>query len=288
MFSDNYIVADKYDLNTKEMVSTFSRMPWRYTSLYDDTLLPVLDETIVEKINSFFRFRHLTSTEVLYDSKKILVIEHNGSEIKSFEAKNVLSYSVVSSHIRIWNNFIHSVQCPEIDLCKDKIDRLTDETDIRLTKIGSIKYNHDASFSGLTILDESYNLSEYSDNALLSKINEFPKNMNKHIKGIITLKPTINSLSYRLVFNYVKGLFNNPNKNNVIETIDMTPEYRNHYLNVLLDGDVLTEENVEFIKSVCVGKSQFDLEFVINDDGTLENVFFYHFRIKKFQDLTTS
>jgi len=286
MFSDNYIVSDKYDLNTEILMSTSSKMPLMYTYLYDKSYLPVLDDNVVYKLNSYFNFRHLSSPEPLHNSRKIFAIESSGDEILGFESKNRIKYQTVSHNITRWNHFIHSVECPEMNTCKQMIDRLTDETDIMLTKIEGIRYSPDASFLGVSLVDDSYNLAEYTDNEYLNKVNNLCKENPRSMRGIITLYQNTTSLSYKLIFNYIKTYFEDDKK--LIRRVDNTSGMRNAYIDHLVNREVLTQEQSEFIKSICVGRTTFNLEFIIRDDGTLEKVFLHHFKIKEFENLTTA
>lgn len=286
MFSDNYSISDKYSLTTMEKISTVSRMPWRYTYLYDKTYLPQLSESVVDKLNLLFNFKYMLFGEVLQDSSKYVVIEEDDSGIKLFELKTRINYASVGLNLTRWNHFVSSLGCEELHYCKNKIDKLTDVTDIEMTKIESILYDADANFVGVSLFDSSYNLSKYETNKTLLTINNMVKRSSNSIRGITTVFPHNDGISYKLIFNYVKGYVRN--KNDFLEEVDYTEMMRESYIDHLLNINLLTEEQSEFIRETCVGLTQFDLEYIVNDSGDIEEVFFNHHRIKEFKDLTTA
>lgn len=297
MFSDNYIVSDKYSLVTEEYISTRETMPWFYTSLYDETYLPVLDKSVADKLNLFFRYRYLHSSEALRDDLKNLIIEHNNGEIISFEILNMMNYSTLTASISYWKHFISSIDCLEANACKQKIDKMTDETDELVTRIVNLQYKPDASLSGISIFDSSYNLSEYQNDGL-SLINDLCKNNSGDLKGVVTIHPDSETIKFKIMLNYPGvslEFYRDPkdksgdasfSKNMVV--VNKNKTYRDAYISLLLDNGLITESNVEYMQSIFSENSKFDIEFIIDADGTISDIHLINFRIYEFSDLTAS
>lgn len=281
MFSENYIVVDKHSLTKGEYVSTIERMPWLYTSLYDPQYLPVLDEAVASKLNAFFRYRfpHPTDEPIL-DDRKVLRIEHVDGDIKAFDCRSEISYSVLSANDSVWKNFIHSVQCEEIDNCRSKIDKITDETDVLVTKISGIEYEPDGSFRSIGIYDDTYNLDEYSSIEKLSKLNELCKGSNL-MKGLTTFFPNSERLKFRINFNYPLR-YNQETKK--VQRLD--DKFRERHLQRLIEKDLITSEQLSYINTLLFPNSKFDMEFVFDEEYNVEEIFFYVYKIYEFRDLT--
>lgn len=284
MFSENYTVSDKHSLVRAEYVSSLDRMPWLYTSLYDSQYLPVLDEAVSSKLNLFFRYRFPFDTdEPLVNARKILQIEHNEGDIKLFDCRNEIKYSVLSSNEVVWKHFTHSLECQDLNLCRQKIDKMTSETDIMVTKLFGIQYNPDASFRSVSIYDDSYDLEEYSHIDFLSKLNDFCRQNSENIKGVTTVYTNSNKIDFRLTFNYAKRF------NRLTRRVEyFTNLLRERYLQMLVDNGLLTFEQLTYINSLTSPNSRIDLEFVFDDQYNLEEVFLYNYRIYEFEDLTTA
>lgn len=295
MFSENYIVSDKYSLIAEEYISTRETMPWFYTSLYDETYLPELDQAVADKLNLFFRYRYLHSSDVLRDDLKNLIIEHNNGEIISYEILNMMKYSTLTSSISYWKHFISSIDCYEADSCKSKIDRMTDETDELVTRIVNIQYTSDASLSGIAIFDSSYNLSEYQ-NDTLTLINDLCKNNSGDLKGVITLQPNTETIKFKVMLNYPGvslEFYRDPKDKSgddpFAQSFAITNKaetYREAYITLFMEKGLITESNADYMRSIFSANSRFDLEFIIEPDGSISDIHLINFRIYEFEDLT--
>jgi len=287
MFSENYIVLDKHSLIRQEYVSTLEKMPWLYTSLNDRQYLPVLEDEVHSKLQSFFTYRFPRPTDPpLLDLYKIFIIEHVDGEIKSYDCRNKIDYSVLNAW-EIYKHFISSIQSEEFSELKPKIDKITGAVDAKDTIIYGMTYDLEASITSVRLYDSTYNLQEYSDNKLFSKLNALCVETNEvedRIRGITTLYRDSNKLSYKFVLNYPLKL--RPDK--ILRETDFTEEYRETYINLFLDHDLIDESQASYMRDLLVGKTKFEIEFVISEDEQIEDIFFYHYKIYEFEDLTTA
>lgn len=283
MFSENYIVTDKHSLFTKKHLSTLDVMPWIYTSLYDPQYLPVFSEEIYAKLNAFFwyRFPHPTDEPIL-DDRKILKIESVDGEIISYDCRTEIKYSVLSNNNILWRHFVDSTICSELNECRSKIDRITSETDILSTKISGIQYNADGSFLSISIYDTSYDLGEYESIETLSTLNNMCKTSSM-MMGVATFFPSSDRIKYRANLVY-------PSRYNRVTRKVETPndKFRQRHLENLLNSNLISSEQVDYVNSITSKDSMFDVEFVFSEDGQVEDILLYLYRIYEFKDLTTS
>lgn len=298
MFSDTYFVEEKYNLNTGEYISTTEAMPWRFTSLYDSQYLPVFDETVANKLNSFFNYRYIHSTEPHYIHEKYLYIEHVNGEILKYDLANPTRYYTANSTIQTWKHFVSTIDCLELDLCKSKIDKMTDITDAAVTRLTRIAYNPDLSLSHVTVYDDSYNDASYSDNSGLSKLNSFCASFpNSKIRGIVKVYPNKESLGFRVSANYPKVIVmpqydtatgNLMTPNRIPKVYDGTDNRKDIFIKKLISQDLITEEQEATIREKTIGKTKFALEYEIDETGKYTDIFLIIVKVFEFKDLTTA
>ncbi len=287
MFSENYIVLDKHSLIKKEYVSTLEKMPWLYTSLNDNQYLPVLGDEVHSKLQSFFTYRFpRPSDPPLLDLYKIFIVEHVDGEIISFDCRNRIQYSALDGW-EIYKHFISSTQLEDFEELRPKINKITGTVDAKDTFIYGLTYDSEASLTSVSLYDSTYNLQEYSDNELFSKLNTLCVETNKvedRVRGITTFYKNSDKLSYKFVLNYPFKL--RPNK--ILRDTDFTEEYRETYINLFLDNDLIDESQATYMRDLLVGKTKFEIEFIISEDQQIEDILFYHYKIYEFKDLTTA
>lgn len=297
MFSEKYIVYEKYSLVSHEHVCTCDSMPWKYTYLYDKNYLPHLSEEICDNLNAFFRYQFLHSFETLHDDNKNLVIGHKDGEILSFEISNPIKYGVVNNNIQTWLHFQSTIMADDAWKCKEKIDKMTDITDELVTYILNIEYDKNAKFRSIGICDESYNLGEhYSKKTVLATLNELCSKNKNDIRGIINLYPDSEKLKYKLIFNYPRvGIQINrlPEDQSSPYSEYKVVEYTNKqnvdvYLDILKSYNVLLDDQLEYIKSHLNDKSQIDIEYYFDEEGKIEDIILCKYTVYEFEDLTTS
>lgn len=285
MFSDTFFKANKYNLNTFEYVSTYERMPWRYTSLVDPQYLPDLESSVSSKLNKYFQYRYPHTTEVLADHNKIVNIEYVGEEIKSFFLHNPMKYATVSSIPAIWKTFASFAGLEHLCDCKTKIDKMTDVTDMMETDIIGIYYDKDANFAGIRIYDPTYNLAEYASNEILESMNEFCRKQ-KDARGYVNIFHESNNLSFILSVNIPQTTLV-PEERGNLRPICEVPERREIALRKLEELNYITTEQREFIQNKCVGRTDFDIEFFISEEGEIVDTILHHYTVLNFEDLTT-
>lgn len=282
MFSDTWYKADKYNLNTFEYVSTYERMPWRFTSLVDSQYLPSLDSNVSSKLNKLFQYSFKDRAEVLHKDNKYLSIEYVGEEIKAFFSFNTMKYHNLS---RVWNEFLQFVDVQDLDKCKERIDRMTDETDRMETDVVGFHYDKDANFTGVRIFDPTYNLAEYSSNTLLNDINSFCKRNKDSLKGDINIFCDTNLLHYTLKLNIPQSILVREDRGYFKLKSDVEPR-KEFILNKLLEKNYISEDQKQFIGDTCVGKSTFLIDYVVSESGELVDMYLRHIKVSDFEDLT--
>ena len=293
MFSDNYIVYDKFSLFDKKYISTSDVMPWKYTSLYDESYMPQIDEKVADKLNLFFRYRYVHSIENLYDEFKNLIIEHDGENILEYKIYNAMKYATANGHRSFWKHFISSIDCEELDLCQAKINLMTDETDELATDITQINYTTEGKFKSVVIHDLKYNLSNYKSNSGLDLVNQLCKNDPGTFKGLITLYPNTDNITFDLMGNYAPYSITpfravDKRRHEALVVSHSNNFHNTRFKKILLENQILTQEHIDYIDTVITENSRFDLRFEIDQNGTFNDIQLIHYRVYEFTDLTTA
>lgn len=294
IFSENYCTIDKYNLNSESKISTIEMMPRRFTSLESSMYLPMLSDIQKEKLNLYFNFEQVNTTDPNYKWQHDLYIEHNDGDIISFFARKEIRYSTISNYY-LWNKFINEIKVPELNDCKNHIERMTDlsaEVDTYLT---GLVYNEDMSLHSVRLCDRTYNLSEYEDNEFLSKINDIPSKLNDNFYGELEFHPNSNNINYHLTSRYNHSVDMDHQGKGMVKIFDERRDMVDMYLNFYsqpytddTDFQIITSEQAAFIRSVCTGNSYFTLDFHVSESGAVDNVTFLHFKREGFEDLTTA
>ena len=289
MFSAEFTVADKHSLKRNEYVSTYSYMPWQYTSLYDKQYKPLLLPEIKRKLEAFCRYKFAYSIHVLPDDEKQLKIEHNEENILSFEINNLFQYSIISQYAPAFAHFAENIECPELFGCVDAIKKMTSVTDEFATYVESIEYDANANFKNIMILDSTYDLAEYTDNKILTKLNSLGKTHPEYFRGTIGIYPNSSRVKVNLVLEYFPMVINRG------ENTDRLPSsiirYSNQamldvYSKVLLEKEFITQEDIEYINTLTNPKSKVDFEILLDEDGEIEDVYAIVYRFNEFRRLS--
>ena len=112
---------------------------------------------------------------------------------------------------------------------------------------------------------------------------------NRLANTSITLYPDGDKIKLNLNFFYSQFMNTNyKSEKTVPRMYTMYPEQVDMYLDTLgVNGEnILTQEQVDFIKLKCVGDTFFHLTFVYDAEGTCQDIFMYHNTISEFKDLT--
>lgn len=293
MFSDKFSVREKYNLLTQEHVATCEQMPVRFTSLEDDRYGPAIDPSIKDKLNLFRHYKPLHVTDPLDDYDNDLFIEYKDGVILSYFFKKFIRYGSISSSQSLWNGFANKVQCPEIIQCQPQILKTCGITNLSETFVNGIEYNGDGSFSSIRVYDTKFDLDDYSGTDFLRTVDRLAvraTNGNHAAASSISLYPEKEKIKYNLNFVYSSFMTNSyKGRNRVPRTFTMYPEQVDMYLETLGETlNILTQDQCDFIKSLCVGNSYFNLTFVVNGSGECENIFVYHHTVDSFKDLTAA
>jgi len=285
MFSDTFFKADKYSLDTFEYVSTYERMPWRFTSLSDPQYLPNLDSTVESKLNKLFQYRYPHVVDIIPNHTKLVNIEYVGDEIKSFFLNNPMKYDTLSSIPSVWHTFASFVGIDHLCDCKERIDRMTDVTDSTQTDVIGIYYDKDANYSGIRIYDSTYNLHQYESNEKLKGINDFCKKQ-KNARGYINFFHHSDTLSFILEVNIPQTTLV-PQERGNLTPVCQAKERREIVLEKIKDLNYISTEQKEFIENTCVERSSFDIEYFISESGEVTETILHHYKVIDFEDLTT-
>jgi len=300
IFTEDYNIADKYRLSDGEKISTVEMMPLRFTSLDSAKYGPVLDTPIREAINKYFNFKLPTRNDPNYSFDYDLYVYHLDGVYQEFYCKKFYAYSKVALNPSLWKLFVDGVGQPKIYDVREKIDKFTSITDVTSTHFTGISLSPTGDLISIRVYDSQYNLAELeelADNDFLSRINEIPLASNNLelysspiCKGSIDVYPDSDLITYRLNFKYAKLFDDNYEGKGIMRYTPNMKELSNSYLDLVSrDGGVmiLTGDQVAFIQSKLVGESYFNLEYDVNPDGTVAEVYAYINTVHQFKDLTT-
>ena len=297
IFTEDYNIADKYRLSDGEKVSTVEMMPARFTSLDSSQYGPVLDDAVRYVINKYFHFELPTVKDPHLDDDNDLYVYHLDGVYQEFFCKKFYSYSSVAINPYLWKLFADGVGQPKIKDVKQKLDKFTSVTDVTCTHFTGITLSPTGELISIRVYDENYDLSELTDNDFLSRVNEIPLASTDVelyrtpiCKGSIDVYPDSDLITYRLNFKYSKIFDNDYKGKGVVRHTPSMKDYAKSYLDLLSrDGGVkvLTGDQVAFIESKLVNESYFNLEYDVNPDGTVAEVYAYINTVHEFKDLTT-
>jgi len=285
MFSDNFHIVEKYNVNTQEHVSTIEMMPRRFTRLVDSAYLPDIEPDLIVKLNKLFDYKQKHTTDPNYSFDKYLYIEHKDNNVMSYYCKNPIRFGTIE-HPTAWNRFITEIDATNILDFRTKIRSITNNNDNMDEAIMGISYDPDGIATQVSVWDGHYNI-DVDDDSLLRKMYTLFYGRRDTCRGVVSLPKEGTDIKLQLVFNYPE-VFDNDNElflNKSITNMTMVDAY----LDVLSrDGglELITVEQKDYIKSVCVGQSTFELEYIIAKDGTVKNLYVDHCRVREFEDLT--
>lgn len=289
MFSAEFTTFHKYNLRTKEKVSTVSIMPYDYTSLYDPQYLPELSEKSFDVLKSYCAYRFLYTAYPLYDDAKLVKIEHCDDNILKYEIVNSFPYHLIYTDTRNWNHFVSSIQCEEMRSCKEYIDRMTDITDIGVTYLTSVEYDENCNFSYVNIFDSDYNLVGYDDNISLHSMNNYCKSFggtNLKPVGVIGFSPSGN-IKFNLKLNYYDGVYRYEKLSPLPSKIENTSKssQREQQISQMVAHGLLEPEDLDFIDSISTDETRCDFEYFLNEDGSIKEIYVYNCVVYEFKNL---
>ena len=285
MFSDNFHIVEKYNVNTQEHVSTIEMMPRRFTCLVDSAYLPDMELDLIVKFNKLFDYKQKHTQDYNYVFDKYLYIEHKDDNIMSYYCKNPIRFSTIE-HPNIWNKFISEIGNDNILDFRTKIRSITNNNDGMEETIMGISYNPDGIATEVSVWDGHYNIS-VEDNSFLQKLYTLFVRRDDVCKGVVSLLPGSTDIKLQVVFKYPE-IFDNDNGLFVNKTIFNT-DIVDGLLDLLARDDglqIITSEQKDYIRSICVGQSTFELEYVIGVDGNIKDFYVHQCRLREFEDLT--
>ena len=285
MFSDDFHIVEKYNVNTQEHVSTIEMMPRRFTRLVDSAYLPDIEPDLIVKFNKLFEYKQKHTTDPNYAFDKYLYIEHKDSNVMSYYCKNPIVFGTIE-HPNVWSQFIEEIDADNILDYRTRIRSITDNRDTLQEGIMGMSYNQDGIVTQVSVWDDFYNFG-VPDTDFLTNLKRLLQRRYDICKAVVSLPVDSTDIKIQLVFNYPEvldnedGLFINKTVRNT-HLVD-------GYLDLLArDGglSLITSDQKDYIRSICVGQSTFELEYVIGTDGTVKDLYVDQCRVKEFEDLT--
>lgn len=295
IFSDNYTVKEKYSLFQKKHLGTFSEMPWICTPLCDERYLPNLSKDVKDKLNSIFNYKYFFGQDTIDDEKKYLSLHHKENEIITYQAKIDVKYANIENSFD-WNDFIVSSNIPEMLNLKEQIEKLTSETDIHYTNIVSVEYDNNCKEKVMYIFDTTYNLDEYTQNSKINDINAFCKKYYQIVEGLFGIYTNSTKVKYFLDFKYPfmvsTGDYKDPKffKDNDKQIPAFVAS--EGFMISLFNNNLLSQDNIDYIfndilKDLENQNYKFDLEYIFDESGEIEDIIFYRCKYEEFDEVET-
>lgn len=295
IFSDNYTVKEKYSLFQKKHLGTFSEMPWICTPLCDERYLPNLSKDVKDKLNSIFNYKYFFGQDTIDDEKKYLSLHHKENEIITYQAKIDVKYANIENSFD-WNDFIVSSNIPEMLNLKEQIEKLTSETDIHYTNIVSVEYDNNCKEKVMYIFDTTYNLDEYTQNSKINDINAFCKKYYQIVEGLFGIYANSTKVKYFLDFKYPfmvsTGDYKDPKffKDNDKQIPAFVAS--EGFMISLFNNNLLSQDNIDYIfndilKDLENQNYKFDLEYIFDESGEIEDIIFYRCKYEEFDEVET-
>lgn len=282
MFSRDFTIIKNYDVLNQKYISTSSIMPWRYTSVNSDQFLPELPEDIKNTLNTAFNYKYINSTKLIDDEQKYLQIDHIDDEIIGYEVETLIE----CRHLFSYSDWLHFSSTTFGVENADLYHKMIEMTDRKYLEsyINSIRYDASGNFEGIYFFNSDYILTEEQKNGDFSKVTEFCNYYDKHSRDEIVLSPNAKILKTRLYFAYpfkaytLVGDFGRYTTNSIftslgldIKNINKGPLTDGYLLN-MIDEEILTEENLQYINSVLGKNAMIAFEFEWDENYNVKNL----------------
>jgi len=285
MFSDNFHIVEKYNVNTQEHVSTIEMMPRRFTCLVDSAYLPDMESDMIIKLNKLFNYKQKHTTDYNYVFDKYLYIEHKDNNIMSYYCKNPIRFSTVE-HPIVWNKFISEIGNDNILDFRTKIRSITNNHDAMEEVIMGMSYNSYGVVTQVSVWDGHYNF-DVPENSFLTELYRLLTKRYDICKGVVSLLTDSTDIKLHLAFSYPE-IFDNDDELFLNKTVKNT-NIADGILDLLSrEGglELITNEQKDYIRSICVGQSTFELEYIIDVNGNIKDLYVHQCRLRQFEDLT--
>ena len=296
MFSDRYYVAEKYSLLTYEHLSTLEKMPYRYSSLADTTYLPVLEDTLRNKLSLPFRWkapvRGPAEMDASPDWVKYFIIEHKDGDVISYTDTIGLPWSAFHGNSKLplykWNHFIGYTQLEEIRDLKSKVEQMTAKTDIYLTSLDAVKLDPEGNFVSMLIHDGAYNLADLDIGDKVEELHYFAQHRPDSVKGSIEMLHD-GGYIYHMYLKYADNIVLNYRDKKVSRQIKgVHGGLSVRYSDVLVERGILTQEQRDFVETKSTHDTRSDFRWKLSETGEVEDIYMIHVTTEEFDDLTTA
>lgn len=294
MFSDRYYVAEKYSLLTYEHLSTIEKMPYRYTSLADSTYLPVLDDALKNKLSLPLRWKSPVRQTAEMDSSpdwgKYVLIEYTDSEVINYVDLISIPWSAFHGTGKLqqhkWNHFIGYTQLEEIRDLKPKIEAMTDQTQINMTSLNSIKLDPEGNFVSVLIHDDAYNLADLEIGVKVEELHYFAKHRPYSVKGSIEMMHD-GGYIYHMYLLYADDIEPNYKGKTVSRQVKgVHGGLSVRYADAMLEAGLLTQEQRDFVETKSTHDTRCDYRWKLSDTGEVEDIYLIFTHVEEFDDLT--
>jgi hypothetical protein len=290
MFSDKFTEFNVYSLFKKEYIGTSSVMPWKYTSIFDNQYKPDLSEETKNRLQLFFYFKYQYTMSPLADDTKYIEIFCKDNVIKEFIAKTPHKLATFQQ-IREWNNFINTIESPQLDYCLNKMIEIADDS-FKTSTMTSVTFDENCVATGLQFccnpgIVEKNLSSEDAKNICFSALDipniTFEVHVTSNTNELkLILRPTyyIRSFNFRKITN--KFAYNS---SNATTTPVKYQKHTENCVNILLEHEVITQEMADYIKLVMPENTKFELECLIDKMGNLKDIILKNMIIEEFGDV---
>lgn len=296
MFSDRYYVAEKYSLLTYEHLSTIEKMPYRYSSLADTTYLPVLEDTLRNKLALPFRWKPPVRGESELDSApdwaKYFIIEHKDGDVISYTDSIRLPWSSFHGDLKLplfkWNHFVGYTQLEEIRDLKSKIEQMTAKTDIYMTSLDAVKLDPDGNFVSVLVHDGAYNLADLDIGDTVEELHYFAQHRPNSVRGSIEMLHD-GGYIYHMYLKYADNIVLNYKDKKVPRQIKgVHGGLSVRYSDALVERGILTQEQRDFVETKSTHDTRSDFRWKLSETGEVEDIYMIHVTTEEFDDLTTA
>jgi hypothetical protein len=149
-----------------------------------------------------------------------------------------------------------------------------------------ISYDPNGVATQLSVYDKTYELN-VGNSEILNKLNILTKTRYDMVKGVVSILPDSTDIKYQLVFRYPE-IFDNDNELFLNKTVKNTNMVDASLDMLSREGglELITSEQKDYIRSICVGQSTYELEYVIGVDGNIKDFYVHQRRLNEFEDLT--
>jgi hypothetical protein len=270
MFSEKFYVSEKYNLSSKEHIGTYEHMFLEFTSFYDEIYKPDLDQGLTEKFKKILNYKFNNNTTKFNEESTFFGIYYSGDNVLQYEIQVSSNYNLIRPQ-HLWDDFVSTAEIAEISHLKPLIEEKISKTDSMTNKLSDMIFDSNGQITGIGIYDVEY--KKTVENSDINVINDFSNSKSTYKNFLIF---NVDG-TYKSIFTYdvpiMQGSYAKTLEDkNLIEMKKCNVEnYNLSVLDEMIAGDLLNQEEVDFIKSHLSGNRLFSIEFDIDQDERITN-----------------